>query len=138
MAANKAVSELEVGDSKSGRKRGSYTTYSPKDKAKVGNYALQHGVSSTLHHFKKDYPNLKWSTVNDWKEIIKKKEQNKVAIVTELQGKKRGCPSILREELSSELKAYIHAIREGGGTAIVMAAGTGIVQQKEPGLLSCT
>ncbi len=46
----------------------------------------------------------------------------------------------MTDELVDELKAYIHALRDAGGvinSAIVIAAGTGIVQKKEPGSLEC-
>ena len=60
--------------------------------------------------------------------------------VEELEGKKRGRPSTLSEELSRELMSYIRAIRESGGiinTAIVIAAATGMLQKRDPMSLEC-
>ena len=60
--------------------------------------------------------------------------------VEELEGKKRGRPSTLSEELSRELMSYIRAIREAGGiinTAIVIAAATGMLQKRDPMSLEC-
>ena len=54
--------------------------------------------------------------------------------------KKRGRPSLLPEDITSHLTKYIHAIRDAGGiinTAIVIAAGLGIVKNVNPGLLEC-
>ena len=90
--------------------------------------------------------NLKWTTVNDWKEAIIKKIKKdrskgmKCEPVEELEGKKRGRPSTLSEELSRELMSYIRAIREAGGiinTAIVIAAATGMLQKRDPMSLEC-
>ena len=52
--------------SKNSKKRGTYMKYSPKEKARIGNYAVQHGTSAALRHYNTDFPNLKWTTVNDW------------------------------------------------------------------------
>jgi len=52
-----------------------------------------------------------------------------------LEKRKRGRPATLSEELSNDLCLYIRSIRESGGifnTAIVIAAGTGIVQHRQP------
>ena len=47
-----------------------YAKFTPKQKAIVGNYAVSNGTSAALWEF----PELKWSTVNDWKSAIIKKE----------------------------------------------------------------
>ena len=126
------------------KKRGVYMKHSDEEKAMIGNYAVQHGTSGALQHFNDDFPNLKWTTVNDWKvTIIRKIKQDrargmKCEPVVKLEGKKRGRPSTLSEELSKELMSYIRVIREAGGiinTAIVIAAATGMVQKRDPTLL---
>ena len=53
-----------------GRKRGPYKKYTPNDKAEVANYATLHGTSAAIRHFKARFPDLKWTTVNDWKEAM--------------------------------------------------------------------
>ena len=145
-AANREVKQLIESGNKAGKKRGSYMKYTPTDKAKVGNYAVQHGISAPLRHFKTEFPDLKWSTVHDWKQVILKEmkrcdvSQKSYRPIVELHGKRRGRPSTLSDELTEELKAYILAVRDAGGvvnTAIVMAAGTGVLRQKDPGSLEC-
>ena len=49
--------------------------YSPQEKALIGNYAVINGTSAALRHYLKYYPNLKWTTVNDWKTAIIKKKR---------------------------------------------------------------
>ena len=80
--------------------------------------------------------------MHDWKQAILKEmelckvRQESYKPIVELHGKRRGRPSTLSDELTEELKAYILAVREAGGvvnTAIVMAAGTGILRNKDPG-----
>ena len=35
---------------------------------------MLHGTSAALHHFKKEFPELKWSTANDWKNAVIKQK----------------------------------------------------------------
>lgn len=54
--------------------------------------------------------------------------------------KKRGRPSALTAELTEELKSYVSEIRKAGGTvntSIVIAAGTGLLEQSDPTSLEC-
>ena len=53
-----------------GRKRGPYKKCTPNDRAEVANYATLHGTSAAIRHFKARFPDLKWTTVNDWKEAM--------------------------------------------------------------------
>lgn len=51
--------------------------------------------------------------------------------IDELEEKKRGRPSILSEDVTSDVKHYITTLRDAGGvvnTRIVIAAATGILQ----------
>ena len=60
--------------------------------------------------------------------------------VVELVSKKRGRPSTLPEDIKIELMEYIWAIHDKGGvvsTAVVIAAGTGMVKWRDPSLLEC-
>ena len=136
-AANKSVSAIfesevatgsEAGVGTKKGKRGTYEKHSPEEKAKVGNYAVLHGTSAAIRHFKSKHPDLKWSTVNDWKKaVIAKTKRNyqtgQVDPITELESKKRGRPAMLNDELSKDLRLYIEAIRTSGGvvnTAILL------------------
>ena len=71
VAANQEVSKvLATEKSASGsEQRGirTYAKYTPKQKATIGNYSILHGTSAALRYFKTKFPDLKWSTVNDWK-----------------------------------------------------------------------
>ena len=70
-AANNAVQKFVSDDSHchpSGNgKRGSYAFYTDKERAAIGNYAVQHGTATAIKHFATKHPELKWSTINDWK-----------------------------------------------------------------------
>ena len=74
-SANKQVSaELaaSIRSTTTKRKRGPYNRYMPKEKAEIAKYAVQHGMSAALRHFKDRFPELKLSVVNDWKEAMLK------------------------------------------------------------------
>ena len=45
-------------------------SFPPKEKATIANYAVLHGTSAAIRHFKSKHPDLKWTTVNDWKKAI--------------------------------------------------------------------
>ena len=60
--------------------------------------------------------------------------------IDELEEKKRGRPSILSEDVTSDVKHYITTLRDAGGvvnTRIVIAAATGILQRKDLSVLCC-
>uniref|UniRef100_A0A1X7SES6 Uncharacterized protein n=1 Tax=Amphimedon queenslandica TaxID=400682 RepID=A0A1X7SES6_AMPQE len=60
--------------------------------------------------------------------------------VREINSKKRGRPSYLNDQLKEELKAYITALRAGGGvvnSSIVISAATGILMERNPLSLEC-
>jgi len=93
-----------------------------------------------LRHFKTQYPELKYTTICEWKKAIADEESKTQQPVTELKSKKRGRPSMLPDEITTLIMKYINAIREAGGiinTAIVIAAGLGIVKRMDPQLLEC-
>ena len=121
VAANQEVVKVLATDkSASGSKqRGTYTKYTPKQKATIGNYSVWNGTSAALRHFKAEFPDLKWSTVNDWKAaIIRKKRVSDAQSdepVVKLVDKKRGRPAMLPEEITREVMEYIRAVRDGGG-----------------------
>ena len=43
---------------------------SPTEKAKIGNYALQHGYTVALRHYRKDFPALNWTIRRVHKKIF--------------------------------------------------------------------
>lgn len=68
-----------------------------------------------------------------------KERQDKEPVnIVELTSKKRGTPSTLPEDITRDLIEYIRTIRNNGGivnTAIVIAAGMGMVKRRDPSLL---
>ena len=139
-AANKsviAVVESQGEAIKQKTERGSYEKYSSKEKVTVGNHAVLHQIKA---------PSLKWSTVNDWKNVIvlktkKDSHTGQVEPVTELESKKRGRPALLSDEVSKNLRLYVEAIRTSEGvvnTAILIAAATGMLQVRDPAALECS
>jgi len=143
-AANKEVMDClkqsSAEDQKEVKKRGTYQKYSGKVKARIGNYAVLNGPSAAVRHFQSKFPNLKYTTVCEWKNAVTAEIHKSDEPVTTLEEKKRGRPSMLPEDISSHLAKYIHAIHDAGviiNTAIVIAAGLGIVKKINPGLLEC-
>ena len=127
-------------DDKGVKRRGPYQKYTDKEKAKIGKYALMHGATAALRHFKDRYSELKYTTICEWKKVIAAEEKKSQQPVTELKSKKRGRPSLLPDKITTLLMKYIHAIRDAGGiinTAIVIAAGLGIAKRIDPGLFEC-
>ena len=148
-SANRKVLELfdQQADHAKGtlvKKRGKYTKYSAEDKATIANYAVQHGTSVAIKKFKKEFPDLKWSTLNDWKkqmitEVKKNHSCGNNEKITALVTKKQGRPSKLSDEIAKDLVAYVRALRDAGGTvnsAILIAAATGMVLRRDPSSLS--
>ena len=78
------------------RKRGPYKKYTPKNKAEVANnYATFHGTSAAIRHFKARFPDLKWTTDNNWKEAMIKAttmsaRDGQLEKIVVLEEKKRG------------------------------------------------
>ena len=90
-AANKEVEEVIASDSVT-KKRGSYQKYTPNKKATIGNYALINGTSAALRRYVGEFPDLKYTTICEWKKAISSQQKKERESVTELHGKKRGRP----------------------------------------------
>jgi len=128
----------KAGDKKGEKPQGTYQKYSDTERATIGNYAQMHGTTAALRHFKTQHPELKYTTICECKKAIADEESRTQQPVTELKSKKRGRPSMLPDEITTLIMKYINAIREAGGiinTAIVIAAGLGIVKRMDPQLL---
>ena len=148
-AAYKCVTEeLERTSAESATKstkRGTYQKYTPKEKAEISSYADKHGTAATIRHFNDCFPQLKWITVNDWKKAMiaatkKAAKSGNPMQIDKLE--KRGRPPILYypKMVTSDIIRYITTLRDAGGvvnTHIVLAAATGIMQQKDPSILHC-
>ena len=62
--------------SQSQGKRSKYHQYSREDRAKIAKYSSEHGNKKALQHFSEEYPNLKESTLHNFK----KANQDKLLI----------------------------------------------------------
>ena len=152
-AANKRVAEeLQrtggASSSESGTKstkRGVYQKYTPQEKAEISSYAAMHGTTAAIRHYKGRFPQLKWTTVNDWRKAMavatkKAIRSGEPVKIDRLEEKKRGRPSMLSDEVTADIKRYITSLRDAGrvvNTRIVIAAATGILQRKDPSVLRC-
>ena len=57
-----------------------YEKYLPTDKAKLTNYAIQHGTAAVIRHISTEHPGLKWSSVNDWKAVAVQKMKGNLGV----------------------------------------------------------
>ncbi len=146
-AVIKEANEAVTAETRSkGKRRGSYATFTPEQQAEIGTYASLHGNPAAVRHYSKQMETeLKLTSVQTWKTKYLAEVNRKVkagesdATVKSLPIKKRGKPLLLGEKLDSEVKTYIHAVREEGGvvtTAITMAAATAIVRKADRNLLA--
>ena len=70
------------------KRRGTYQKHTPKDKAMIGNYAVMHGISAALRHFNNKFPDLKYTTVCEWRKVIVAKNRKDHEMVTKLEEKR--------------------------------------------------
>ena len=69
-AVQKCISDDSHGHPSGNGKKRNYEFYTDKERAAIGNYAVQHGKETAIKHFATKHPVLKWSTMNDWKKEI--------------------------------------------------------------------
>ena len=93
--------------------RGKYTVYTEESRAKIGKYALENGNERARVHFKTQFPNLKESTIRNFKKAYKEQLKKK-AEVTALPTMHRGRPPLLME-LDRRLLQFLNAVRARGG-----------------------
>ena len=121
-----------------GKKRQPYAKFSDIQKARIGKRAAEEGVTASIRYFSKKYSefSLKETTVrrfkNEYTAEVKKRirEDAPDKSVMELPSKKRGRPTILKEDCEREIKSYITALRNNGAvvnTAITIASAHGVV-----------
>ena len=119
-----------------GKKRGQYLKVSREDKAIIGKYASENGVSRAVRYFKEKY--LKESSIRDWKKAYEKEVNEKckfakpgeTVIVKALSTKKRGRPPILGKSLDKYLQDTIVSMTSRGtaiGSSVVVGIGRGIL-----------
>ena len=79
-----------------------------------------HGTTATIRHFKDCFPQLKWTNVNKWKKAMvmatrKAAKSGNSMQIDKLEEKKRGRPSTLFEDVTSDVKHYITTLHDAGG-----------------------
>ena len=122
--------------SQSRSKRSKYLQYSGEDRAKIAKYSCEHGNTKALQHFSKEYPNLKESTLRNFKKayqdklkVIQRQEGN-VQQVTSLESLPRGRPPLLLE-LDCKLISFVINLRARGGVvngSVISAAAKGLIR----------
>ena len=115
------------------RQRGTYTHYKAKDHAKIGKYALENGITSTRCHFSAEFPDLKESTIRDFKKAYKEhldyqQKQLHPKVVTEIPSQPQGHPPLLLE-VDAKLLSFLKAIRRRGvvNSHVVRAAAKALI-----------
>ena len=91
-------SELEKAEPLGAGNRKPYVKLTPEQRAKIGERAHKHGISSALKHFAREYPNLKKQTVFRFKKAYEKLKSSQQD-VTKIDSKKHGRPKLLPEDL---------------------------------------
>ena len=113
------VSEFaDPNPNKKRKTRGTYTTYTPTDRAKIGKYATENGNKRAREHFLRSFPKLNESTVRNFKKayLVKMEFQRKQLHpqpVTQIPIQPRGRPPLMLE-LDSKLIKLLHAVRNKG------------------------
>ena len=139
-----SVSELcDPTTTKKRRQRGTYTHYTPSDRAKIGKYALENGNLKAMRHFSaSSYPDIKESTIRNFKRAYKERldserKQQNPAPVTEIPSKHRGRPPLLLQ-VDGKLIVFLKAIRKRGGVVnsnIVRATAKALIASAESGTI---
>lgn len=141
LAAQKEIVKEEEKASQSGKKRGPYQEISSENRAKIGKYAAETGVTACIRHFKSKgkFTDLKESTVRGWMNAYKKEMKTAGKSVTTLSEKRKGRPLLIGEELEDQVKSFLCGVRSSGGVInapITVAVARGIVTTKDANLLA--
>ncbi|CAH3151308.1 unnamed protein product, partial [Porites lobata] len=105
--------------SQSRSKRSKYVQYSGEDRAKIAKYSCEHGNTKALQHFSKEYPNLKESTLRNFKKAYQDK----------LKFTAWSSPLLL--ELDCKLISFVKNLRARGGVvtgSVISAAAKGLIR----------
>ena len=130
-----AATELADPTPKKRRVRGTYTQYSAEQRAKIGKFALENGNEKARKHFIVQFPNLKESTIRNYKKAYKQlldhqRKEHQPQPVTKIPAKPRGRPPILLE-LDEKLIKFLRAVRVKGGVVnihVVRATAKALIE----------
>ena len=134
-SANAEVEKLLNDDCIKKNVRGPYKKYSAKDRAEIGKYASQHGLTAAAGHFSRKLGvNMSKSTIQSIKKSyldgVREKRARDDEDLTLLPGKKRGRHLLLGDELDKQVQMYLKRVRDGGGVVsarIALAAARGML-----------
>ena len=139
--ANKNVSAILLSnDSVNEMRRGKYNSYTPKERAKIGQHAAIYGATSAARYFTGVFSrDLNESTARRLKteylqQLKEKRQSGKTPVITELITKEKGRPLMLDVKMDKAVQEYISSLRVVGGvvnTAIVMGAAEGIISARD-------
>lgn len=114
-----------------------------KIKKEVAHYAWKHGNPEARRWASKKYPNFvfKRETVRDWKlkyqEHFESNAQEEGCFTFTVR--KQGRPSMVSDELATEIKSILHNLRVSGGAIsrkTVIAIGNGVMSARCPEMMS--
>ncbi len=121
------------------KKRGTYWSYSPTQRAEIGRYATLHGTTAAARYFsRKTKETISKSTVQSIKKNYSE-ELKKNSPVRQLPTKLRGRPLLLGSRIDGLVQSYITKVREGGGsinTRIVRAVAFALMKKYEKSKLT--
>lgn len=127
--------------------RGTYEHFTADEKAKIAKKAAENGVAATVRYYSDCFHgrSLKDSSVRTWRdkyleELKRKRKAGEEVSVEELPEKKRGRPSLLKNELDKQVQSYLLQLRENGAavnTTVVIACAYGLVRHHNSNLLKC-
>ena len=134
-----AISELRT------KSRGKYNSYTPQQRAQIGQYAAKNGPVKAAVYFSSLWKlNINESTARRLKSNYlqklreasdqAKKDLGKPVTVDTLITKEKKRPLLLGEELDAAVQEYIKSLRTTGAvvnTVVVMAAAVGIIAARD-------
>ena len=133
------IKQLKPNSEQKGRKRKKYCTWSPQQRAEIGQYAAANGNKAAIVKFSSQFPNIKRQTVSDFKKAyLECKKKNNGSEVTAIEKKKAGRPTLLPDDLMKKTIETVSALRLRGApvsASVINAVAKGIVLANDRSLL---
>ena len=140
-AANREVQALIAEKENRSKKRGPYTVFTARERAKIGKYAAEHGVAAARRwYLAQEGIKLNESTIRGFKRRYLQELSKKPDVpISALYLKKRGRPVLLGEKMDVMVQEYVEKLWQNGGvisTDIVKSGARGILQSLDRTSLS--
>ena len=140
-AANREVRAAIEEQRKKSKKRGPYTVFTAQERARIGKYALDHGVTAARRwYMAQKQTKIGESTIRVFMQRYRQERSKDPNVsVSALHLKKRGRPVLLGEKMDAMVQEYVEMIRDKGGaisTAIVKSGARGILNSLDRTSLS--